>query len=88
MTKIKLLQNLIKKKPYLLWYTKDYENLSEGSVIDNVLNYGNWGDYLFLEKTLGVKELNGFFQDLKNQKRTNLRQQTLNYFTNYFAKYA
>jgi hypothetical protein len=88
MTKIKSLQNLVKNNPYLVWYTKNYDNLSEKSVVESVLNYGDWKDYLFLEKVLGVKELNKLFRSLKNQKRNNLRPQTLNYFTNYFAKYA
>lgn len=88
MTKVKLLQNLVKNKPYLVWFTKNYDGLSERSIVESVLNYGNWEDYLFLEKVLGVVELSEIFEDLKNQKRTNLRSQTTNYFTNYFAKYA
>jgi len=86
--KTRLIQELVKKKPYLIWHTKNYEHLSERSIVENVLNYGSWEDYLFLEKVLGVKQLRGFFEDIKNKKRTNLRPQTINYFSNYFGKYA
>lgn len=54
----------------------------------SILNYGNWDDYLFLEKTIGIKNLNDIFKDLISQKRTNLRLSMINYFSNYFDTYA
>lgn len=82
------LQEFIKNKPYLLWYSKNYDGLSKESIVENILNYGNWDDYLFLEKSLGINEVDKVFNKLKNQKRVNLRPQTINYFSNYFKKYA
>ena len=36
--------SIIKNKPYLVWYVKDPDKLSEESVLEHVLNYGNWED--------------------------------------------
>ena len=81
-------REFIKNKPYLVWHTKNYDELSEKSIVEGVLNYGNWDDYLFIENSLGLSRVGNIFNDLKNEKRTNLRPQTINYFSNYFNKYA
>lgn len=82
------LQEFIKNKPYLIWYTKNYNNLSEKAIVESILNYGNWEDYLYLENVLGIKEVGGIFNEINKQKRVNLRPQTINYFSNYFKTYA
>jgi len=38
------LLNFIKKRPYLFWSTKNYKDLSEGAVVEAVLNYGDFDD--------------------------------------------
>ena len=35
-------QDIIKKKPYLAWYVRNVESLSDESVLEHVLNYGTW----------------------------------------------
>jgi hypothetical protein len=85
---MKTLQGLIIDKPYLAWDIKDKKSLSEQSVIEHILNYGDWDDYLKAEEMLGIKKAAKLFSKLKNKKRTNLRPQTIYYFTNYFEKYA
>ena len=82
------LKNFIKKRPHLVWYTQNYDKLSEESIVEGVLNYRNWNDYLELENVLGVQKLSNAFDQLKNRKRINLRPQTINYFSNYFNTYA
>ncbi len=77
-----------KKKPYLAWYVSNKEKLSEESVVEHILNYGNWDDYLKVEKIIGIKKLASLFNKLKSKKRVNLRSKTINYFENYFQKYA
>jgi len=32
------LQEFIKNKPYLIWYTKNYDNLSEKAIVESILN--------------------------------------------------
>lgn len=88
MDKKKQLQNFVRVRPYLVWHVKDYNSLSTRSIAESVFNYGNWEDYLLLESIFGTEELSSLFKQIKNQKRTNLRPQTINYFSNYFDRYA
>ena len=46
---------IIKDKPYLAWYVKDVEKLTEDSVLEHVLNYGNWDDVQLFIKIKGVE---------------------------------
>jgi len=82
------LQHLFRKKPYLAWDVKDKGGLSEKSILEHILNYGDWDDYLAAEKTLGLKKTKALYEELKNKKRVNLRPQIINYFDLYFKKYA
>lgn len=41
------IHTFIKKKPYLVWHTKNFEHLSNESIVENVLNYGNFADEIF-----------------------------------------
>lgn len=88
MSKKKQAQELVKDKPYLMWYSKNYDNLSEKSIVESVLNYGSWKDFLQLEKIYGTSSLSVYFDQIINKKRVNLKPQTINYFTNYFKTYA
>lgn len=85
---MKSLRQLFKKKPYLAWYVADSTKLSEKSMLEHILNYGNWSDYLDTEKALGTAKIKFLFNEIVNGRRINLRPQTINYFKNYFAKYA
>ncbi len=82
------LVKLFKEKPYLAWYVRDKENLSLKSMLEHVLNYGDWDDYLTAEKAFGIAKTKAFYQKLRNAKRVNLRPQTINYFDLYFERYA
>ena len=81
-------QNYIKKKPYLLWYIKDYDQLSDSAVLEAVLNYGTWEDVQVVIKILGIKKASEIFQEKAKIKRSNFRPEIKNYFNLYFKKYA
>lgn len=87
MLKINQLRDLIKQKPALIWYTKNYDSLSKESIVEAVLNYGSWDDFKKTESILGVKELASVFNELKSHKRSNLHYLANNYFSLYFDKY-
>ena len=53
------------KKPYLAWYIKDKKKISPKSMLEHILNYGDWGDYLEAEEALGIKNAKEIFNDLK-----------------------
>lgn len=82
------LRALFVKKPFLAWFVGDKQGLSEESMVENILNYGSWEDYLEAEKDLGVKKISSIFESLKNKRRVNLKPKTINYFSHYFTKYA
>lgn len=82
------LQSFIKKRPYLVWSTKNYEGLSDASIVEAVLNYGNWDDFKKMIKILGLKKTAKIFRQKSKQKRCNYLPKTKNYFQLYFNKYA
>jgi len=78
----------IKKSPYLIWYTKNHDNLSADSIVEAVLNYGSFDDFKEIIKILGIKKTAAIFKRGANQKRCNYRPEIKNYFQLYFNKYA
>lgn len=82
------IHNFIKKRPYLIWYTKNFEHLSVDSIVEAVLNYGSWDDFKKMVKILGIKKTAFIFRKKSKQKRSNYRPEIKNYFQLYFQKYA
>ena len=78
----------IKLRSYLMWGTKNYDGLSPEIIVESILNYGDWNDFIFIRDLFGVGELNLIFEKLLKKRRVNLRPQTVNYFTKYFNRYA
>ena len=83
-----LTQDIIRKKPYLAWYVKDPNQLTDGSVLEHVLNYGNWDDVKMYIKIKGLSETSRIFTAGANKSRTNYLPEVRQYFTRYFQKYA
>ncbi|RJQ31027.1 hypothetical protein C4572_03085 [Candidatus Parcubacteria bacterium] len=81
-------KDFIKKRPYLVWGTKNYDNLSEEAVVEGVLNYGEFEDVKNLFAILGIKKVAAIFNRQISQKRNNYRPKIKNYFALYFKKYA
>jgi len=75
------------KKPYLFWYTKDFQSLSEESIVEAILNFGSWSDTQELIKILGIKRVAEIFRKKSGVKRSNYRPEIKNYFELYFKKY-
>lgn len=75
---------IIKNKPYLAWYIKDPEKLSEDSVLEHILNYGNWDDVQQFMKIKGIDETTKLFNKSITKKRTNYSPAIKSYFSKYF----
>jgi len=75
---------IIKDKPYLAWYVKDVEKLTEDSVLEHVLNYGNWDDVQLFIKIKGVEGTADLFNKSLKNKRTNYQPAIRSYFSRYF----
>ena len=85
------LVNFIKKRPYLIWWTKNYDHLGAESIVEATLNYGNWDDVQTLIKILGMKKVAKIFRakSPKSQMgRTNYRPEAIHYFNLYFKRHA
>ena len=80
--------DFIKKRPHLVWYTKNYDNLSEEAIVEAVLNYGNFDDIKKMVKIMGIKKVAAIFRKKSKQRRCNYRPEIKNYFHFYFNKYA
>jgi hypothetical protein len=80
-------RNLIRNKPYLAWSTKNYSELTPQSILESVISYGDWSDFVTLTKLFGMQQSAVLFENIKNKHRSNLRFQTTNYFTKYFEKH-
>lgn len=78
--------DIIKNKPYLAWYVKDPDKLSEESVLEHVLNYGNWDDVQQFIKIKGLKETAKLFNKSLKNKRSNYQPAIKSYFYRYFNK--
>jgi hypothetical protein len=83
--------NFIKKRPHLIWYVKDYDALSDESIVEHTLNYGDWDDVQKLLSILGIKKTAAIFRAKSKPSkmgRQNYTIKTKNFFTLYFNKYA
>ncbi len=81
-------QDIVKQKPYLAWYVKNPEKLSDKSVLEHVLNYGNWDDVQQFITIMGLKKTARLFTEGVSQYRSNYLPEVAHYFRNYFRKHA
>jgi hypothetical protein len=77
-----------KKRSHFFWYIKDPEKLSKESIVEHVLNYGDWNDFKDLVAVMGVEEVAGIFRKQAGRERSNYRPKIKNYFETYFNEYA
>ena len=82
------INDFIKKRPHLVWYTKNYDGLSEEAIVEAVLNYGDWDDVQEMIKILGIKKVAKIFSKESQKTRCNYFSDIKNYFNLYFNKYA
>lgn len=85
------LHDFTKKRRYLWWWVEDLKGLSQESIVEGVLNYGNWDDVQTLFKTLGLKKAAAIFRKKSKPSkigRQNYRPEVKHYFTQYFKRHA
>jgi len=82
------LQDIFLQKSYLVWDLKNPDGLSEDSMVERIINYGNWDDVMQAISILGIAKVSSIFNASINQTRNNYRPQTINFFKLYFQKYA
>lgn len=85
------IHDFIKKRPYLVWWVKEYDKLNAAAIVEATLNYGDWNDVQTLIKILGLTKVAKIFHEQsKSSKlgRQNYSAKTKNYFTLYFKAHA
>jgi len=81
-------RDIIRQKPYLLWWVRDYDALNEEAVVEAVLNNGDWEELQDLIKILGRDQVAGIFFKQMGYPRCNYSDKRANFFKNYFSEYA
>lgn len=82
------INSFIKNRPYLVWHTRNFKNLSQKAIVEGVLNYGDFDDIKKMIKILGLKKTATIFLKNSSQARSNYRPEIKNYFNLYFKEYA
>ncbi len=82
------IHQFIQSRPYLVWYVKDLKYLSEDSIVEHTLNYGNWEDFCELVHILGIERIAQDFHRRADLPRTNYRPEIKNFFQLYFDRHA
>ncbi len=84
------IHEFIKKRPLLVWYVKDLDGLDEASIVEHVLNYGDWNDVQEMIKILGLQKVAEIFRKKSTPDkfgRQNYRPEIKHYFGLYFNKH-
>ena len=79
--------DLVQEKPYLFWYVKDIECLSEEAIVEAILNGGDFDDFLRLIDLMGIKRVAEIFYRQTSTKRTNYSKKSENYFRLFFERH-
>ncbi len=82
------LENWLEKRKALWWWVKDVKQLDEESILEGVMNYGRWHDFLDLKTRWGLKKIVNLYQEMVNRKRCNLRPPARVLFGKYLEKHA
>lgn len=72
----------------MVWYVKNPTELSEESIVEHTLNYGDWEDVQKLIAIMGIKKMARIFKKQTSRRRINYNDKIKNYFSLYFNQYA
>ena len=83
------LRDFIAARPQLIWYSKNYDSLPEESIVEHVLNYGDWDDFKEMIRILGINRAAQIFrkQMITGRQRGNYYPEVRRYFEMYFDRY-
>ena len=86
------IHDFIEKRPYLIWYVspENLGKLNDASIVEHVLNYGNWKDVQEMIGILGMQKVAQIFREKSVPSkvgRQNYRPEIKRYFNMYFDKH-
>ena len=85
------LKQFITERKHLVWWVKDPGKLGPESIVEAVLNYGNWEDVQELIRIMGIEQVAKIFRENSKPSamgRHNYRPEIKQYFDLYFQKHA
>lgn len=78
----------LQERKSLWWGVEDVTQLSDKAILEGVMNYGQWQDFLILKQVWGLKKIKKHFLEMTTARRCNLRLPTKFLFTQYLQKHA
>jgi hypothetical protein len=81
-------ERLVVPRQHLWWDVRDKRALSLESVVEGILNRGNWNDVQALFEEVGLSKVMHIFKKQIKSPRTNYKPQTINFFNLYFERHA
>ena len=81
-------EKIVQKKPFLFWSVGNKAQLGERAVIEAVLKYGDFDDFLLLKQELGLYTIAQTFEQLLRSPRCSMHPRTINLWKLYFARHA
>ena len=77
------IDKLIKQNIELFWDVSNVEKLDNIAIEERFLKYGNWENIIDLQKIFWEKIFKDLYIKIRDKKRTNLSDKTINFFNLY-----
>ncbi len=82
------MRDWLKGRKHLWWWVSDVEQLDDEAILEGVMNYGRWRDFLFLKNNMSLRKIDRLFKYMtQEKKRVNLRPEKIALFGNYLKRY-
>lgn len=81
-----LYKQLVKPRAHLWWWVGEKENLSEESIVQGILAYGDMNDVKLLFQMIGRERVKQIFSAQISRPRHNYRPQTVHFFEKVFSQ--
>ena len=80
---MKTTNKILSENKELFWDVSDFNTLSEESIEERFLQYGNWKNILDLIQIFGTSKFTKIYLDIRKKSRVNLSKKTINFFNLY-----
>ena len=86
---LKTRNKFLQKHKDLFWYMdkSKINEISDEVLVEFILNYGSWDDFLALKKMYGILNLTEIFINISTQQKSNLFPKIEHFFNLYFQRY-
>lgn len=82
------IEQFVQKNKRFWWYVKKPDQLDKKAIVEGAIKYGDMKEIKQLMNILGSKNVAKIFAGQISQRRLNYDDRTVNYFKQYFKKYA